>query len=528
MVLGHDKLAARCLADGVIAQRRIILARCGPYGMPPSFRRWLKKNVEQLQHAATWETMLRSNDRHDRDQTLVRVITLVFLSGLGKEAAHQLERVTSPPVDDWRKMLAMRVGSIPGRQLEPMTEDQVFGGSYDDIAAKIHFNILARVFGRATQGGLLTAPERDWLSANCSSSQALSPRFELIGRVLNRIASGKIAEASALLEGSGISPDLAVLDARTGPHGIFIGGFGWTGSSAVFDALRGYPEAQEMPGTGDQPFLNAGADSEPMLHQGPAGIHQLSEELRTKGRVEARTWSTFLRLYVLSGDHQNYAEYKTTKANERLRELLGSEMYESLILSMLSEYCAAVASQTTEQSDGPFGRFGDRIVKSLFKDDAVVLFNNSVNPYKIDALGSVGFPNTYLAVERSIVDQFADQKLSNSFLQRGAFSFCMIKFWRIFRFRRGIAQLRQRKSLTRVGILHFEEWVRNQSLRSDVATQTFGYYDAAHERKFFNPERSVRNIGLGPSLLCWGEFAYLKLSAPLVAAYFRCRSYGRR
>ncbi len=109
-----------------------------------------------------------------------------------------------------------------------------------------------------------------------------------------------------------------VLDAVTRPADPvpkrFVCGFGWTGSGAVYDAIRGHAGFAEFEGAGVDDVLNADSDTEATFIQSRAGLGELWMQARWGVGVDwLALWDLF-RCHVVGMCPIGYSEYKGAAA----------------------------------------------------------------------------------------------------------------------------------------------------------------------------------------------------------------------
>lgn len=523
--------AANWLSSGYSLQKSAIFARSVSYGFPPAFVAWLAENKDALDTPEGWRAAFASHtSKEDFERLLVYITMLGVAIGLLREMYPLLTRLTSSQQQDLRKAIYLRSAIKLKGQKRLYSHAEVFEGGDDNIAGKITHNLVTRVFLPAKiEGAFLRREEFDWLAANSSHYPVEDLDFQTACRAIQLIAGGRyVAAQEELAERVNADAELMrKLDDRKGPLKVFVGGFGWTGSSAIFDAFRGYAEVKEMPGVGDVPHINEGADSEPMIHQGPSGLMDLSSECIGKGKLSTDTWKKFLQLYVLADNYKSYFEYKTICANRKLRTMLGSTVYYAIINQLLYDYASAMNmaipasySLETGKSDKVlyeerakvFTIFGQRLVNALFpSDEDIVLFNNSINTNNVRAMKYAGARSIYISVNRTILDQMADQRQSNIFFRAGALGFAYTKYGKIGKFRRGRTEIQAKTDVT-FHEVNFEDWVTDESVRRLLTEQVVGYYEPIKERQYFRAEESEKNVNIFNRLLTPIEIRILTLA----------------
>src|SRR5690606_38878662 len=104
---------------------------------------------------------------------------------------------------------------------------------------------------------------------------------------------------------------------RDGVPKVFVSGFGWSGSGALYDDLRGTPGFSEFEGSGHDAIINEDADSEVTFVQGPGGLGDLWASATCQGHIPwDALWQTLV-LHVAGVGSIGYAQYKCAAAASR-------------------------------------------------------------------------------------------------------------------------------------------------------------------------------------------------------------------
>jgi len=520
--------AASWLARGAALQNSALVARCNTYGFPEEIRQWIWKHRESLAKPEWWrQQFVAHNTRPLFEQLIVHVCYMAASLGCNDELSPILDSIETPSLQNAKKLLQLRIPRqlTDAKRLFKLGPDME--ASVNGAANMALLNMTNRLFSTKTEVGyLVESEEMRFIQRHELGEVAATEKFAAICRSIQLIARGKCEDAMIALEPAvAIGRDfISGLDKRPGPRKVFVGGFGWTGSSAVFDAFRGYGVAKEMPGVGDAKFINDGADSEPMIYQGPASVGEMAKECITKGRLSAAAWHRFFRLYVLCDLNTNYFEYKAVNANRLLRSKLGDAYYD-VIAAFLQDYCyqqttvvppsienglARVTKALFLSRADCIGQFSERIVKALFDDSEVILFNNAITTNNVHIIQHIPGDVVYISVNRSILDQMADQRKQNLFFKSTARQFARAKKTKIAAYRSGKLTATGAGSNHRFIDLFFEDWVTSQDLRETTAKDLFGHYDISEESKYFDPSVSQKNVGIYPGVLTKDEESYLK------------------
>ena len=354
----------------------------------------------------------------------------------------------------------------------------------------------------------------------------VQPLFEAIEALQRRDYDGADEAVRPSLDH--FADQIAKLEQRPAIKKIFLSGFGWSGSSAVHDALTGYPGVFEMPGTGEIAHMNAGADNEPVYLQGASGLGSLWAELKSQSGLSAPTLWSFFRLYVLAAEPYTYEDYKAAHASRALQMRLG-DLYFVLLMDLIA-HIAKEGAEASRGPDGPrfsvtpFQRYSNLLVASLAKDgDRFALFNNAIF---VHAAGQIELVTdaVMIAVGRDVRDQFADQRRNNLYFSHRPASFVS----RNQRQRRSLQAVFQGFKASRNDLsyqyVQFERFVLDTVYRAGIVRALIGTYDASSEAVHFNPVTSSRNIGGHADVLCSAELAVFNASD---LAYDAIRSVGR-
>lgn len=493
--------AACWLAAGVCQTQRKLISRCSTYGYSNDFVDWVHANKGLMTTAQGWSKILNKNSKNEDDFTLLifRLATMVHIMGLENDVAALLPQINRSKFSDWKKIFLSRLPGSLDLKTNTFTQQEIWAGSYHDILEKIQLNILNRVFAQPNSSSTyVTSREKEWLLDN-NFDFINSHKFHLLCKAFQNLYLNKptliVDSLADELESNATFFDK--LSQRQGPLRVFVGGYGWTGSGAIFDSLRGYPLTKEMLGAGNIKYLNKGAESEPMVHQGPAGILDFANQINKTGEITGSTWRQFFRLYVLMGLSREYFEYKTVHANKLICNKLGSNSYYLLLMQNLNNYAKiSNINGGKEQQIIALKQFESNLVKALFENDNdVVLFNNSINTHNINTLTYLNGRSVYIAVNRSIFDQLADQRKSNIFFNTAVKKFARIKSKKMHQY---FSTRNKLDSLIGVQFydVQFEDWVQDHKYRSKITKEVLGTFSPKHDSKHFTPALSIKNINI--------------------------------
>ncbi len=497
--------AAEWLAYGVNETRGKIINRSFTSGYSTQFISWVQENKTLITTAQGWKQILTDAAKTDEGFTLIilRISTIADSLNLKDDVTALIQQIDNSKYQDWVKVLLHRKISTPSLEDMHFTPKETWHGSYGNIVEKIKLNSLSRIFSKQAQSQeFFTDQEYKWLIEN-NYGFISSPQFSLLCQAGQQLSLNAHKNVVTLLQNE-IDKNTTFYDnlrAQPNPLKVFVGGYGWTGSGAVFDSFRGYPEVSEMPGAGKHvAYLNKGAESEPMLHQGPAGILAFANQIQNSDGISIDLWKQFFRLYIFTDLPRNYFEYKTIHANQHIRSQVGSKPYYLLMIQFIHALSKALSLKTAKlqqsASLSALGTFEGNVIKLLFKDNpSIVIFNNAINTHNVTALEYLEGRLIYIAVNRNILDQLADQRKSNIFFNTPVTKFAKIKAKKIrqyFSFRKKL----ERRANIEFYNIQFEDWVHNKKYRSETTIRILGTFSPEHDEKFFTPSQSSKNIGI--------------------------------
>lgn len=486
--------------------------------VPRSYYRWIEENYDSFSDEGFWIRLCdaAAEDAVAADRFRQRLALLVYLSEepVVANAMFEMQRRLSPggqsavegEIFAWRSA-AWCSSSITAPNPDGCDPADLDAAAVYDLLLKARRE-LPHAYGEAHLKLPISAPLRQVLAVKhvwiiLAALQALQRREP--AQAIEILAPALAAKAG----------ELGALERRPPVRKIFIGGFGWSGSSAVHDAIRGYPGVKEMPGAGDVPHLNEGADSEAMYIQGPAGLGELRAALNKDPKViDAATLWSFFRLYVLGVQPHSYVEYKSVHATRNLQSILG-ELYFLVVMDMIHALSKAMAKgleRGRKFPAAPFQRFSDLLTKALTREeDRCILFNNAVTIANMEQFDLVDHA-VYVAVGRDIRDQFSDQRRCNIFFNENATNFAGWMRRKRRRFESTFDAVRaNRPDLERI-FVQFERFVLDEAYRAGIAKALVGYHDAAAEALYFIAEQSARNIGIYGDYLSPEELSVLGAS----------------
>ena len=289
---------------------------------------------------------------------------------------------------------------------------------------------------------------------------------------------------------------------------VFLSGFGWSGSGAVYDEVRGVPGFCEFEGAGCDGIINDDADSEVTFVQGPGGLGDIWAHAARHGSVPwSLLWNT-LSLHVAGLSSIGYSQHKCAAAARNHLDRYGAG-YSRPFLQFMREYmrqrrqpCAgglhACLLETTES-------LCSMLVSS--SGGRAVLFNNAI--FGRDAVMFEVFRSRRAAVVyRDPRDVYVDRRSKDlnhwrTPGQLAAYYAEGLRRYSEYKLGRGSGD----KCLREVP---FERFVKNDRFRARVREWLLGDLPDTYGVRHFDPDVSRRNIGMHVGALTEEEHAQLQ------------------
>lgn len=513
--------ASLWLAEGTRKQGRRLLDSVKAQSYPEVFTQWLEDNIDELKTPEGWRKVFEDakNSEEDYELLLIFISICILALQLTELIVTFFDQCDIEHHSDWKKMIVYRQREfLHSRHRRELTQSEIWHGSYPDIGQKLASNILLKTLSKETCGRIQEDADFLALAKIQDYGHITHELFAGLMNSCNLLARSKFEEAISLLEPVTRS-NSALLDSmssRAGPKKLFLAGFGWSGSGAVHDACRGYQHTKEMPGAGDLPALNIGADSEPMVHQGVGSLNELVVDIKSRGYISEEMLKRFFKNYVLLMPSFGYLEYKTVNATKSIIEKVGFSRYLLLASVFLHTYAEAMRNNDKAAAIDAVESFHENLINSMFSDDDVVFFNNSIFAHRARILNHVRGRTCYIVVNRRMADQFCDQMRSNKFFNATFLEFYLVKLSRVIAYK--LAKATSGNEQVEFIDIKFEAWVQDSTLREKVARRICGTYDKEIESKFFCADKSIKNINISRENMssfdrsCLGIFEKLGLS----------------
>lgn|GEM_PF-1696769 len=289
---------------------------------------------------------------------------------------------------------------------------------------------------------------------------------------------------------------------------VFICGFGWSGSGAVYDDIRSVEGFCEFEGPGQDPILNEDSDSEVTFIQSTAGLGDLWRYVKSRRRLDWwRLWDLFC-LHVVGLAPIGYSNYKScAAAANHVRR------YGSLYTRPFRDFFEAFAElRRTPRESGLFlllRETTEKLCMMLVEQTGgkAVLFNNAIFGRDVEML-EIFRASHAAAVFRDPLDVYADRKDKDrnhwrSPRQLAEFYGRGLRRYLVYRHAAGSrvgARLRE---------IPFERFVLEPGFRWRVRAWLLpGLEDNGNSH--FDPRVSSRNIGLHRDTVSAGEAEQLQ------------------
>ncbi len=308
------------------------------------------------------------------------------------------------------------------------------------------------------------------------------------------------AEAVAdLAQHDGVSVNClkkAPLAGRSVPD-VFVCGYGWSGSGAVYDELRQYADFGELPGPGPDAAIHADSDSEPMIYQGPYSLPVIWRHVKKRRSFCWIDWWHFFGIHVLGVWHTGHFEYKSALAGPRLMH-----KHPSAYVGALERLLVNLRLHLQGLQSVPLVRIFQEFFLDLHertRDELGVsrlLLNNAVNAHHLDLFEAVGVGRA-IVVHRDPRDQYADRIKEDPRYGRSPRDFANEYVRRRRKVERCIGEMEKRRYKDmRFREVSFERFVGSSAVRASVRKFAGLSTDAERTRVCFDSATSSRNVRL--------------------------------
>ncbi|MEH6588505.1 MAG: hypothetical protein V7720_18275 [Halioglobus sp.] len=513
--------ASLWLAEGFSRQYSRIVFSVNAQAYPDVFVDWLTDNEATITAVDGWKMLFAESSNSEKafELLLIYISICIFTLQLTELIIEFFHTCEIKNHSDWKKMIVNRQNAyLQSRFRDELTKSEIWHGTYPDISQKLASNILYKMFSGKNSEDLHHNEDFLALAKMHDYEHITHGLFPAVMESCNFLAQSKYPETINLLRNivENNSEYLNSIHSRVGPTKIFLAGFGWSGSGAVHDACRGYRKTKDMPGAGDLPALNVGADSEPMLHQGAGGLDEIVQDIKSNSQISDAVLQRFFKNNALLMAPFDYLEYKTVNATKSIIDHIGFDRYYLLVCEFLYQYAVAMRNADPVLAIDAIESFQEKVVNLMFCDDDIVFFNNSIFAHRARILDHLRGRTYYIVVNRKMSDQFCDQMRSNRNFNSTFLEFYLVKLIHVIAYK-SAKTFSKNKRVEFIDIM-FETWVQNAFLREKIARRICGAYDRKTELEYFDPEKSQNNIGISRAQLnvfdkiCLGLFEKTGLS----------------
>lgn len=290
---------------------------------------------------------------------------------------------------------------------------------------------------------------------------------------------------------------------KAGVPKVFLCGFGWSGSGALYDAIRGVPGFCEFEGSGVDAIINEDADSEVTFVQGPGGFGDLWKTALDSGRVPWDALWDMFNLHVVGLSPIGYAEYKSGAAARNHVRRYGSS-YTRPFRRFLEEYAqvrhvprrGGLYACLTEATESLCAM----LVRQSGKQ--VVLFNNAVFGRDAEML-EIFRSRRAAIVYRDPRDVYVDRRGNDRNHWRTPAQLATFYAFGLHRY----AAYKRDRGVGDPGLreVSFERFVKDDRFRERVRAWLLGDLVDPPAISHFDPTVSNRNIGIHVGALAPGE-----------------------
>lgn len=440
------------------------------------------------------QRLCRADAGDTHDAVRVELARLCFTSGHAGTSARLYRQVRPGDALSWLDQVAMRYGVACSTGAEASQCDDA---GLDALAARAgeqrHADALmslayvALVAGR-TDRALAWARQ----AVECKYADSANA-----ANVLDDTAA--MLECLVALRSRSLDLPETVLDQVERPERPvpkrFVCGFGWTGSGAVYDAIRGHAGFAEFEGAGEDDVLNADSETEATFIQSRAGLGELWMRARWGDPVTWQTlWDVF-RCHVVGMCPIGYSEYKGAAAAANHVHKYGAR-YTGIFRGFFDGFSALLDDPRRGGLHALLIRTTEALCGMLLRHTGadVVLFNNAVfgrNAVMLEIFAG----HRAAIVYRDPLDVYADRLRSDKNHWRTSEQMAEFYDHGLNRYLdyKARAPARAAAALREVP---FERFVNEDGFRRDVKAWLLEGVAPAADQVHFDPQASSRNIGI--------------------------------
>lgn len=275
---------------------------------------------------------------------------------------------------------------------------------------------------------------------------------------------------------------------------VFICGFGWSGSGAVYDEIRGASAFCEFEGAGRDSIINEDADSEATFVQGPGGLGDLWKRISQEGNVPWKMlWQTF-SLHMIGLSSTGYVEYKSCAAARANVRRYGAQ-YTRPFRQLFEGYAAALAHPEKGALHSVLMRAAESLCAMLVGKAGAdaVLFNNAIfgrDPIMFEIFRCY----RAVVVYRDPRDVYVDRKKNDRNHWRTVTQASTFYAHSLHRYRRYKLESEEESPCLRE--VSFERFVEDEDFRRRVCHWLLWGLGGGQPVKYFDAKTSIRNIGI--------------------------------
>jgi hypothetical protein len=295
---------------------------------------------------------------------------------------------------------------------------------------------------------------------------------------------------------------------------VFVCGFGWSGSGAVYDDIRGAGGFTEFQGAGDAPLLNADSGTEATFIQAHAGLGDMWVAVKATGNLPWQRLWDMVCLHVTGMAGVGYNDYKSCAAAANNLHRHGPA-YANAFRVFVEGYAALSGAPAR----GAFTRLCSDAAESLCRmllereGGKAVLFNNAVFGRNAGML-KIFRNSRAVVVFRDPLDVYVDRRAQDRNHWRSARLFVELYGRGLREYVAWRAAHEGRATIDNLREVPFERFVMDADFHRRVRKWLLAG-TGGNEGSFFDPASSRRNVGMHRGVLNAGERAQLRAMSPV-------------
>jgi hypothetical protein len=426
-------------------------------------------------------------------ETNADLARLCFTFGNVGVAAKLYRKAAATSALPWLDQVALLYGEARSeqKQTRPIPSEEALDGLLGVAMANSNaLFMLAYVAMAAGYDKLAMATVRRAVTAKHGATAAVERVAEDCGAIFSVL--GSLKDRKLDFPQGTLEP--IELNGPTLPK-VFVCGFGWSGSSAVYDDVRGSAGFCEFEGAGEDAILNEDAESEVTFIQSSAGLGLLWQALKANGALSWPVlWDAFA-LHVAGLAPIGYSQYKSCAATANHVQRYGARY-----TAAFRHFFEQLASVIDEPAEGAAYKLFAETTEALCRMVAeqtggkILLFNNAVSGRNIGML-EIFRAHRALAVYRDPLDVLADRKKQDKNHWRTPEQLMAFYGKGLERYA-GYKAKAASESASALREVSFERFVRDDAFRRRIRewiTEGMGDRESVSH---FDPAVSIRNIGI--------------------------------